>query len=95
MGIAELEPRQLAPTVGTMGSGFMSSPAPSSPSTTSRSRLADHLLQHVWLHHRQFNCNQSDPLMSIGSRAAAQSKAEKAICVPHEGDQESPDRCIN
>jgi hypothetical protein len=35
MGIAELEPRQLAPTVGMTGSGFTNSPAPSSSSSTS------------------------------------------------------------
>jgi hypothetical protein len=34
MGIAELEPRQLAPTVGTTGSGSTVSPALSSSSTT-------------------------------------------------------------
>jgi hypothetical protein len=40
MGIAELEPRQLAPTVGTTGSGSTGSPAPSSPATISiRSHL--------------------------------------------------------
>jgi hypothetical protein len=33
MGIAELEPRQLAPTVGTTGSGSTGSPAPSSSSS--------------------------------------------------------------
>jgi hypothetical protein len=41
MSIAGVEPRQLAPTVGTMGSGFTGSPAPSSPSTMSRSHPTD------------------------------------------------------
>jgi hypothetical protein len=39
MGIAELKPRQLAPTVGTTGSGSTGSPALSSSSTTCRSHL--------------------------------------------------------
>jgi hypothetical protein len=47
MGIAELKPRQLAPTVGTTGSGSTGSPAPSSSSTMSRLHAADHLLQRV------------------------------------------------
>jgi hypothetical protein len=40
MGIAELEPCQLAPTVGTTGSVSTGSPAPSSSSRTCRSHLA-------------------------------------------------------
>jgi hypothetical protein len=61
MGIAELEPRQLAPTVGTTGSGSTGSSAPSSSSTTSPARLhlassstsTSHLHQRARLHHQQ------------------------------------------
>jgi hypothetical protein len=39
MGIAGDKPRQLAPTVGTTGSGSTGSPAPSSSSATSPAKL--------------------------------------------------------
>jgi hypothetical protein len=40
MGITGDKPRQLAPTVGTTGSGSTGSPAPSSSSRSCRSHLA-------------------------------------------------------
>jgi hypothetical protein len=46
MGIAELKPRQLAPTVRTTGSGSTDSPAPS-PSTAARSHLEKSTVQLI------------------------------------------------
>jgi hypothetical protein len=46
MGIAELEPRQLAPSVGTTGSGSTGSPALSSSSATARSYLINYIIDN-------------------------------------------------
>jgi hypothetical protein len=63
MGIAELEPRQLAPTVGTTGAGSTGSPVPSTLQEIHRQDLRHHRhdlrIKHQDLRLRQHGLNLS------------------------------------
>jgi hypothetical protein len=73
MGIAELEPRQLAPTVGTTGSRSTGSPAPSSSSRTPPLRL------HLASSSTSSSHLRSSPSSMAESHLVGQSKSAKFL----------------
>jgi hypothetical protein len=77
MGIAELEPRQLAPTVGTTRSGSTGSPALLSLPASTRSHLQNYVEKH-----RITNTLRAPAAVSPPRCAAASFRPQKARFVP-------------